>query len=63
MLTRQERQEIAERAKACKKEEELDLDQFAYVLICIQSWRNDDERIDRLVDLGTVAIKAESSGG
>ena len=28
MLTRQERQEIAERAKACKKEEELNWDHF-----------------------------------
>ena len=28
MLTRQERQEVAERAKACKKEEELNWDQF-----------------------------------
>lgn len=51
MLTRQERQEIAERAKACKKEEELNWDQFSYVLLGIQRWRNDDELLDRTVDL------------
>lgn len=51
MLTKQERQEIAERAKACKKEEELNWDQFSYVLLGIQSWRNDDELLDRIVDL------------
>ena len=50
MLTRQERQEIAERAKACKKGgEELSWDQFSYVLLDIQSWRNDDELLDRFV--------------
>lgn len=51
MLTRQERQGIAERAKACKKEEELNWDQFSYVLLGIQSWRNDDELLDRIVEL------------
>ena len=51
MLTRQERQEVAERAKACKKEEELNWDQFSYVLLGIQSWRNDDELLDRIVEL------------
>ena len=51
MLTRQERQEIAERAKACRKEEELNWDQFSYVLLGIQRWRNDDELLDRTVDL------------
>ena len=51
MLTRQERQEIAERAKACKKEEELNWDQFSYVLLGIQRWRNDDELLDRIVEL------------
>ena len=51
MLTRQERQEIVERAKACKKEEELNWDQFSYVLLGIQSWRNDDELLDRIVEL------------
>ena len=51
MLTRQERQEVAERAKACKKEEELNWDQFSYVLLGIQSWRNDDELLDRIIDL------------
>ena len=51
MLTRQERQEIAERAKACKKKEELNWDQFSYVLLGIQRWRNDDELLDRTVDL------------
>ena len=48
MLTRQDRHEIAERAKACKKEEELNWDQVSYVL---QSWRNDDELLDRIVEL------------
>jgi hypothetical protein len=51
MLTRQDRHEIAERAKACKKEEELNWDQFSYVLLGIQSWRNDDELLDRIIDL------------
>ena len=51
MLTRQERQEIAERAKECKKEDELNWDQFSYVLLGIQSWRNDDELLDRIVEL------------
>lgn len=51
MLTRQERQEIAERAKACKKEEELSWDQFSYVLLGIQSWRSDEELLDRIVEL------------
>lgn len=51
MLTRQERQEIVERAKECKKEEELNWDQFSYVLLGIQSWRNDEELLDRIVEL------------
>lgn len=52
MLTRQERQEVAERAKAYKKGgEELSWDQFSYVLLGIQSWRNDDELLDRLIEL------------
>lgn len=51
MLTRQERQEIAERAKECKKEDELNWDQFSYVLLGIQSWRNDDELLERLIEL------------
>ena len=51
MLTKQERKEVAERAKACKKEEELNWDQFSYVLLGIQSWRNDDELLDRIVEL------------
>lgn len=61
MLTRQERKEIAERAKECKKEDELNWDQFSYVLLGIQRWRNDDELLDRIVELCNVAIKAESS--
>lgn len=55
MLTRQERQEIAERAKECKKEEELNWDQFSYVLLGIQSWRNDEELLDRIVELCNVS--------
>lgn len=55
MLTRQERQEVAERAKACKKEEELNWDQFSYVLLGIQSWRNDEELLDRIVELCDVS--------
>lgn len=51
MLTRQECQEIVERAKECKKEEELNWDQFSYVLLGIQSWRNDEELLDRIVEL------------
>ena len=59
MLTRQERQEIAERAKECKKEDELDWDQFSYVLLGIQSWRNDDELLDRIVELCDVSTVDE----
>lgn len=55
MLTRQERQEIAERAKECKKEEELNWDQFSYVLLGIQRWRNDDELLDRIIELCNVS--------
>ena len=51
MLTRQERQEIAERAKACKKEEELNWDQYSYVLLGVSRWRNDEALLDRIVDL------------
>ena len=52
MLTRQERQGIADRAKAYKKGgEELSWDQFSYVLLGTQSWRNDDELLDRIVEL------------
>ena len=51
MLTRQDRHEIAERAKSCKKEEELNWDQFSYVLLGIQSWRNDNELLDRIISL------------
>jgi hypothetical protein len=52
MLTRQERQGIADRAKAYKKGgEELSWDQFSYVLLGIQSWRNDEELLDRIVEL------------
>lgn len=51
MLTRQERQEIAERAKACKKEEELNWDQYSYVLLGVSRWRNDEELLARIVDL------------
>ena len=62
MLTRQERQGIADRAKAYKKGgEELSWDQFSYVLLGIQSWRNDEELLDRIVELCNVAIKAGSS--
>ena len=61
MLTKQERQEIAERAKECKKEDELNWDQFSYVLLGIQSWRNDEELLDRIVELCNVAIKTGSS--
>lgn len=55
MLTRQERQESAERAKECKKEDELNWDQFSYVLLGIQNWRNDEELLDRIVELCNVS--------
>ena len=59
MLTRQERQGIADRAKAYKKGgEELSWDQFSYVLLGIQSWRSDEELLDRIVELSN---EAESS--
>lgn len=52
MLTRQERQGIADRAKAYKKGgEELSWDQYSYVLLGIQSWRSDEELLDRIVEL------------
>ena len=52
MLTKQERQEIADRAKSYKKGgEELSWDQFSYVLLGIQSWRSDGELLDRIVEL------------
>lgn len=52
MLTRQERQGIADRAKAYKKGgEELSWDQFSYVLLGIQCWRSDEELLDRIVEL------------
>ena len=51
MLTKQDRQEIAERAKACKKEEELNWDQYSYVLLGVSRWRNDEELLDRIVEL------------
>lgn len=52
MLTKEERQGIADRAKAYKNGgEELNWDQFSYVLLGIQSWRNDDELLDRIVEL------------
>ena len=59
MLTRQERQEIAERAKACKKEEELDWDQFSYVLLGVPRWRNDEELLDRIAKLCDTSNMAE----
>lgn len=56
MLTRQERQEVADRAKAYKKGgEELSWDQFSYVLLGIQSWRSDEELLDRIVELCNVS--------
>lgn len=56
MLTRQERQGIADRAKAYKKGgEELSWDQFSYVLLGIQSWRSDEELLDRIVELCDVS--------
>lgn len=52
MLTRQERQGIADRAKAYKKGgEELSWDQFSYVLLGVSRWRNDEELLDRIVEL------------
>lgn len=59
MLTRQERQEIAERAKACKKEEELNWDQYSYVLLGVSRWRNDEELLDRIVDLCDISNMIE----
>ena len=66
MLTRQERQEIAERAKACKKEEELNWDQYSYVLLGVSRWRNDEELLDRIVDLcdtsNTIELPRDKDG-
>ena len=55
ILTKQDREEIAERAKEYKKEEELDWNQLAYVLLGIPQWRNDDELLDRIVELCDVS--------
>lgn len=66
MLTKQMHQEIAERAKECKKEEELSWDQFSYVLLGIQSWRNDNELLDRIIDLcdtsNTIKLPLDKDG-
>ena len=50
MLTRQERQEIAEKAKLYKGKE-LDWDNITDVLIGSPCWESDDELLDRIIEL------------
>lgn len=50
MLTKQERQEIAEKAKLYKGKE-LDWDNITDVLIGSLCWKSDDELLDRIIDL------------
>ena len=50
MLTRQERQEIAEKAKLYKGKE-LDWDNITDVLTGSLCWKSDDELLDRIIDL------------
>ena len=50
MLTRQERQEIAEKAKLYKGKE-LDWDNITDVLTGSLCWKSDDELLDRIVEL------------
>lgn len=50
MLTKQERREIAERAKRYK-DNELDWRNITEVLTGCLCWTNDDELLDRLIDL------------
>lgn len=58
MLTRQERQGIADRAKE-HKGEELVWDQITQVLIGFPCWRNDDELLERIVELCEAPTKDE----
>lgn len=50
MLTRQERQEIAEKAKLYKGKE-LDWDNITDVLTGSLCWKSDDELLDRIIEL------------
>ena len=51
MLTRQERQEIAEKAKLYKGKE-LDWDNITDVLTGSLCWESDDDLLDRIIELG-----------
>lgn len=50
MLTKQERQGIADRAKAYKGKE-LDWDNITDVLTGSPCWKSDDELLDRIIEL------------
>lgn len=50
MLTRQERQEIAEKAKLYKGKE-LDWDNITDVLTGSLCWKSDDDLLDRIIEL------------
>lgn len=54
MLTRQERQEIAEKAKLYKGKE-LDWDNITDVLTGSLCWKSDDELLDRIIELCNVS--------
>lgn len=60
MLTRQERQEIAEKAKLYKGKE-LDWDNITDVLTGSLCWKSDDELLDRIIELCEAANVDELS--
>lgn len=58
MLTKQEFEEIIKRANKYRGEE-LDWNQFTDVLLGVPCWKNDDELLDRIVEICDAAIKDE----
>lgn len=60
MLTKQEFEEIIKRANKYRGEE-FDWNQITDVLLGVPCWKNDDELLDRIVDICDAAIKAQSS--
>lgn len=60
MLTKQEFEEIIKRANKYRGEE-LDWNQVTDVLLGVPCWKNDDELLDRIVEICNAAIKSQSS--
>lgn len=60
MLTKQEFEEIIKRANKYRGEE-LDWNQITDILLGVPCWKNDDELLERIVDICDAAIKAQSS--